>query len=151
MPKQNPTTLTPSNNEENINVDNRQIFVETKLREFNFDRLREQIYLDVICSWLLVIFIGCKEIEDRYGFKYSNNDFIAFHTIWICLLISVFSLWFSIKFEINRRKLLNDIDENQPNSENKDNEEQAALPKPIQIKKVKIKKPKIKRANQLIE
>ena len=109
MPQQFSSQLAPLNNEENKNNDKKNKIYEKKWSLFKYQRPREWIYLDVINSWLLILFIGCKEIENHYGFRYSNNDFITFNTILTCLLIYIFSLWFSIKFEINRRKLLRKI------------------------------------------
>ena len=86
LPQQFSSQLAPLYNHKKNKID------EEKWNVFKLQRLRERIYLDVIYSGLLILFIGCKEIENHYGFRYSNNEFITFNTILTWLLIYIFSL-----------------------------------------------------------
>ena len=60
MPQQFSSQLAPLNSEENINNDRKNKVDEEKWNVFKYQRLRKRIYLDVINSELLILFIECK-------------------------------------------------------------------------------------------
>ena len=60
LPQQFSSQLAPLNSEENINNDRKNKVDEEKWNVFKYQRLRKRIYLDVINSELLILFIECK-------------------------------------------------------------------------------------------
>ena len=89
--------------------DNKPISLTKKQRiefEFKLQRLKDQTYWDLVTSWTLTIFIAWKEMENHYGFKYKNTNFISFVTICASIIIYMWAFWLTAKLEMDRKAML---------------------------------------------